>query len=222
MSALTPPELPPAALGEQLRLPKGDVGIDVGRTMSVSNRELYGLAAAVMNVEDGAQILEIGLGNGELTNLLLAINTTATVTGIELSSVMLQEAQRNLAAGIAQGRVILDQGDFRKMSYPSGSVDWVVGINVLYFWEEPPRELAELRRLLSPRGRLLLGFRPRSVLEHQPFAESFRMLEIPELEVLLHESGLTPMLHRSKEVARRSADGRTVNSTEVVMVAQRT
>ena len=47
-----------------------------------------------------------------------------------------------------------------------GSVDGVVTVNTVYFWPDLPAAFAELRRVLAPDGRLVIGIRDGAVMEN--------------------------------------------------------
>ncbi len=104
----------------------------------------------------GLRVLEIGCGTG--TNLLNYRQAGCDVFGIDLSPAMLAVAQRKLGP-LAR----LHRGDATHMPYPDAVFDLAIAMLTLH--EMPrairPTVLAEMLRVLRPKGRvLLIDFHP--------------------------------------------------------------
>jgi SAM-dependent methyltransferase len=99
----------------------------------------------------GRRILDVGCGSGPLFAALR--DRGATVTGIDSSTKMLELAGQRLGAG-ADLR-LADVG--RPLPFPDGAFDDVIASLVLHYLEDWTAPLAELRRLLSPGGRLIMS-----------------------------------------------------------------
>jgi ubiquinone/menaquinone biosynthesis C-methylase UbiE len=93
---------------------------------------------------DGARVLEVGMGTGRVTRLLLEAG--ASVVGYEASAAMLAVARQHLG-----NRFHAVQADVREVSLPSGSADvalagWTLG----HFCEwYAPRSLNEIGAVLE-------------------------------------------------------------------------
>jgi SAM-dependent methyltransferase len=122
----------------------------------VADTALERLAAAP---ED--RVLELGCGSGRLLFRLAARARRGLVVGIDPSELMVRHARHRNRSWIAAGRARVEQAWSRDLSrFDEASFDRVLGVHVVCFWEEPARDLEEVRRVLRPGGRLLLGFRP--------------------------------------------------------------
>ena len=76
------------------------------------------------------------------------------------------------------------------LPFPDGTFDKVYGIHVLYFWPQPRGQLREIRRVLKPGGRIVLGFHARSDERAADFRPSiYRFYELEEVESLLEDCG---------------------------------
>jgi SAM-dependent methyltransferase len=74
---------------------------------------------------------------------------------------MVRHARFRNRRWIERGRAEIEVGSTRDLSrFESGRFQKIYGLHVVYFWEAPLRDLAEIRRVLAPDGRLLLGFGP--------------------------------------------------------------
>ena len=120
-------------------------------------------------VHAGKRVLEIGCGTGMLT--VLMAGQGANVTGIDVSPMMLAEAQKKVDANDLKGNVTLKYMDATLIgnSFPSASFDLIV--STLVFSELPPNEqryvLEACAGLLAPGGRLLI---PDEVIPTRPLA----------------------------------------------------
>jgi SAM-dependent methyltransferase len=75
---------------------------------------------------------------------------------------MLRQATRRNASAIAAGRVTLTRASVDQLP-PSlgGPFDAILTINSLGFWPAPTQRLQELRRRLTPGGRIAIASQPR-------------------------------------------------------------
>lgn len=97
----------------------------------------------------GPVALDAGCGTGFQTAVLAAIGYE--VHGIDLSAGLLAIARRKRA------RAVLTRGDLEALPYPDAQFDVAVcGGSVLNLVARPGQALAEIGRVLRPRGRLLL------------------------------------------------------------------
>lgn len=99
-------------------------------------------------------VVEIGFGAGGLLPDLAA--KSVTVIGIDHSPAMLEEARGRLADERVNG-VDLRLGEMTHLPLPDRSADCAVLNMVLHHAADPPAVLAEIRRVLTPGGMLVLA-----------------------------------------------------------------
>lgn len=126
------------------------------RRMNAYTRARYDLVlecARKANLPADARILEVGCGDGALSGVLCsklriaACGVDTSETGLALARSMF--ADRGLA------------GDFRHITgydtgFPDASFDLIVCSDVIEHVDNPNAMLVEIRRLLVPRGRLII------------------------------------------------------------------
>lgn len=96
-------------------------------------------------------ILEVGCGPGRLwAENCDRIPPDWHITLSDFSTGMLGEAQQNLA-GLEQFE--FQQADAQELPFANASFDAVIANHMLYHVPDRPRALAEIRRVLRPRGR---------------------------------------------------------------------
>ena len=99
----------------------------------------------------GRRILDAGCGSGPLFAALR--DRGAIVTGIDSSTKMLELARKRLGAGA--DLYLADLGS--PLLFPDGAFDDVIASLVLHYLEDWTAPLAELRRVLTPGGRLIVS-----------------------------------------------------------------
>lgn len=150
------------ALAPQLRNPSGDEGRDVGKAMAQWNIGTNALAFECLGVQPSDHVLEIGFGPGEALAEAIYLTPKGFVAGLDQSETMLAMAQQRNSRAIIQDKLELTLGTADAMPYADGSFHKVFAANVGHFWKEPRVELAEIKRVLRPGGRLaLIGGHPK-------------------------------------------------------------
>ena len=110
-----------------------------------------------LNVQSGENVLEIGFGTGNtLLHLAEAVGESGRVSGIDVSTGMLEVATRKVESKGLADRVDLSVGDARQLPYKDESFDAVFASFTLELFplNDIPAVLAEVARILKPSGRL--------------------------------------------------------------------
>jgi len=133
-------------------------------------------------------VLEIGVGTGGLLTELAG--RAKQVIGVDHSPAMLEEARRRLGEQGVQG-VELRLGEMTHLPLPDASVGCVVANMVLHHAADPATVLSEIRRVLAPRGVLLLADLARHEREEarEQLADQWLGFEETELAAWLKASG---------------------------------
>jgi ubiquinone/menaquinone biosynthesis C-methylase UbiE len=127
--------------------------------MAVETAEANRLALELLEPRRTDHVLEIGFGHGATIERLSGIVDEGVVAGVDVSPAMLRLATRRNCAAIARGRVQLRLGSAEQLPYPDDHFDRLLSVHTLYFWPQPQRAFAEIRRVLRPTGRFVLVWR---------------------------------------------------------------
>jgi ubiquinone/menaquinone biosynthesis C-methylase UbiE len=105
------------------------------------------------------RVLELGVGSGRVLSSVAARAAQGFVTGVEPEEVAFRHASRRCERLVREGRVALLRATSLDLSaFGAAAFDKVYGVHVAYFWDDPLPHLREIRRVLRPGGRLLLGY----------------------------------------------------------------
>lgn len=109
------------------------------------------LVLALLDLQPGEQVLEVGAGNGIFAREMLAVlGDGGAVTGVDNAEAMVAMAQ-----GICPDATFL-QGSASALPVEDGGFDVVTASQVLCFVPEIDRAVAEMYRALKPGGRLVI------------------------------------------------------------------
>ena len=147
----------------QFGRPTGFGGKVAGTIMAYrpSNRERNAWTVSLLDIRREDRILEIGFGPGVAIQQVSKIAIGGFIAGIDHSEMMVRQARKRNAAAIRQGRVDLQLASVSNLPAFDEPFDKIFAANSMQFWPEPVRNLAELRRLLKPAGRIAVTFQPR-------------------------------------------------------------
>ena len=136
---------------------------------TVDGLDAFDVAIEAVREVDPARVLEVGCGEGELSERLKA------ELGVEV--VALDQSERMVALAAARG-VDARVGDVQELPFEGGSFDVAVAAWMLYHVLDLDRALAELARVLVPGGRLVAVTNRENHLE-----EMFRLVGVERWEL---------------------------------------
>jgi len=194
----------PEQQAEQLRKPHGEGAEANAAYMRELNGALYAHVVKLLLPEKEKQLLEIGFGEGLVPEILYQQNKSLHYNGIDFSYEMVAMAA---SKNIPGARFLL--GEVAAMPFTDQTFDVCFGINVVYLWENPEKELAEIMRVLKPGGMLMLGYRPKTYMQAIPFTQfGFTLYEISDLEELLSKHGFEKITTQTEEEPDRIIAGK--------------
>lgn len=153
------------------------------------------LVFSFIDVDAGDAVLDVGCGTGNYTIELA--KRGADVIGIDSSEEMLAWAR--IKAQKADIEASFMAADATNLPFPDSSFDIVISNGLLCFLKEPEKALIEMRRVLKPGGRLVVGvlnrwspwafFRRIKGLFKDTIYNQAHFISPPELEGLLKRAG---------------------------------
>lgn len=161
-----------------------------------ANRGTVTAAVDALAPAPGEVAADIGFGGGlGLALLLDRIGPGGVVHGLDISRAMVARAGRKHRRPVAEGRLVLHEASITDLPLADASVDAAMTVNTIYF--VPDEAFAELARVVSPTGRLVLGFGDPEAMAREPVtAHGFRLRPVAEVEAAVTAAGLTLRDHR--------------------------
>jgi SAM-dependent methyltransferase len=117
--------------------------------------ELFGPRADLLGLlgllDDGWAVGDLGCGTGQVSASLAPF--VRRLVAVDGSAAMLEAARKRLSGA---ANVEVRAGELEALPIDDGELDAAVAFLVLHYLADPPRALAEARRVLRPGGRLLV------------------------------------------------------------------
>jgi ubiquinone/menaquinone biosynthesis C-methylase UbiE len=208
-------------IAQQHRQPHGEHGIEVAERMNVSNELMNRWAIEELTIQPNDRILEIGPGNGLFVPSIINSATSVTYTGYDHAELMVNQARHlnSLLVETGQARFVLRDGP--TMPFADNSFSRAFAVNVIYFWENPITELAELHRVLDSSGILELVFRPRSIMVNIPYvAYGFQTFESEDVHKLLEANHFEVMSTSTKDEPPQQINGQMLSLVTVLVTSR--
>ncbi len=185
----------PRFIARQAQRPNGLLGRALGAIMAIETRALNDEVLDRLAIKRGECILEIGFGHGRTLERAAKFNEETRFVGIDHADDMVAALARRCSALVETGQLELRTGDSNALPWADKSIDGAYAVHTIYFWHHPERDLAEIRRVLRPGGRLVLGFRERTPQAEAALpAEIYHLRSPDEVADLVSNAGLVPSL----------------------------
>ena len=140
----------------QFSRPSSLMGRLLLRSMNIGHSRLHqwGLKAAGIQLTD--RVLDVGCGGGKAISRILE-ETRREVAGVDHSPEAVKTARSVNRAAISSGRLRIVESSVENLPFRDGFFDVVTAFETTYFWPELQAGLTEIRRVLSPGGRLVIA-----------------------------------------------------------------
>jgi len=209
-------------MASQLRKPGGEDGIKTGEWMSKGNVHIIRDALKALNADTDDNILEIGMGNGSFVNEILEKSNHINYTGCDYSELMIQESKRLNEEWILKGQAKFILFDLSSLPFTNNLFNKILTINTIYFWDDEIKALNEIKRVMKPNGKLIIGFRPKHQTEKYPFTKfGFNQFSKTDVSNLVSENGFSVIDIFENQEPDFDLKGEIIKMENVVIVASK-
>jgi ubiquinone/menaquinone biosynthesis C-methylase UbiE len=153
--------------------------------------ETIGATLDALRPVPGERILDVGCGTGLLLARLAERQRGVEAAGLDLTEAMLRVAR------VDHGADRLVRGDSAALPFAAGSLDAVVSSSSLHHWTDVTAALREMRRVVHPRGRVVITDWSRDPWYFRPLARLHlrspavrQVLTLAQLVEALRSAGL--------------------------------
>lgn len=143
-------------IGSQYSHPRGLLGMYIGEKMVRQHDPETLWTINLLELQQDENILELGCGAGYAMKLLLEQSAVNHVVGLDLSESVLRSASIRNRNDIKKGRARLVKSDVNSLKFQSESFSKILSIHSIYFWDNLPKTISEIYRLLKPEGTTVL------------------------------------------------------------------
>ena len=209
-------------IAKQLRRPNGEYAVQVAENMNQGNRLINEITIEAQGLKSGDNQLEIGMGNGFFVKDILSVTNAIKYTGCDYSDSMVQQASILNKEFIDKGFVKFFLSNAENLPFKNETFNKVFTINTIYFWEDQKLILSEIHRVLKPEGKLLIAFRPKSVMLLYPFAsDGFNLFTKNDLRLLLAKNNFKVIDILEKDEPQQTINNEIINVKTIVVIAEK-
>ncbi len=147
--------------------------------------------------------VDLGCGTGTVLRQMLP--KSRSVIGVDISSGMLEACRRNMSGLAKDGRTVsLRIGELEHLPLRDQEADFACVNLVLHHLQDPKQALPEIRRILSPKGRLFIADFNKHNDEYmrEKYGDLWLGIDRVQLAMWLREAGFTHTVIHEQKVAR--------------------
>lgn len=142
--------------GDQFGNPRGILGMYSGEKMVKQHVTETKWTIKLLNLQQNETLLDLGCGAGYAMKLLLEQAVVNHVVGLDMSKSILHSAAIRNRNEISKGRAKLVQGNVNQLDFQDGYFTKVYSIHSVYFWDNIPKTMQDIYRILKPEGTIAL------------------------------------------------------------------
>ena len=137
------------------------------------------------------RVLEIGFGGGYLLERMVQITTEGLVAGVDVSRTMVDVCREKFKPLIGTNKLELKTTVAESLPFPDQHFNKVCSVNSIFYWQNPAQAFAEIRRVLTDEGLVVLCFTCKSSLQDKGFVQEngVKLYEVDEVKQMLDAAG---------------------------------
>jgi len=142
--------------GNQFGNPRGILGMYTGEMMVKQHKTETQWTIMLLDLQQNETILELGCGAGYAMKLLLELPVVSHIVGLDISKSILHSATIRNRKEINSGRATLVQKNVKHLDFQDEHFTKVYSIHSVYFWDDLPKTISDIYRILKPEGTIVI------------------------------------------------------------------
>jgi ubiquinone/menaquinone biosynthesis C-methylase UbiE len=131
----------------------------------ITTQPLAQTVVELADIQPGERVLDVGTGSGIVAiEAARRLRAAGRIVGVDLSRAMLTQAGLHARNTPGRDQIALAETDAEHLPFATATFDCVVSLFALLHFPNPSQALSEMRRVLKPGGRLVLGIGSRPPL----------------------------------------------------------
>ena len=209
-------------IASQLKLPKGEKGIEMGNMMHETNINMTHNAIQNLNITKDDKILELGHGNAGHLEYLFKKASNLNYYGLEMSELMFHEAQKTNRHFVSKKQAFFSLYDGSEIPFQENFFDKIFTVNTIYFWKNPEKMLLEIYRVLKTKGIFCLTFAQEGFMKQLPFIQyEFELYTTEKAESLIERTSFRIKYSETLKEKIKSKTGELVSRDFTTIVLEK-
>ena len=135
---------------------------------------------------------------------------------------MIAESEKLNEKWISKGQARFRLATITSLPFSDNEFNKVFTVNTIYFWDNEKDTLNEIKRIMQPGGKLIIGFRPKHQMEKYPFTKyGFAQFSAADVEKLLSENGFSIIDISENHESDFDLNGQMIQRENVVVIASK-
>jgi arsenite methyltransferase len=177
-------------IARELRSPTSVMGcLFLAPLWNRRNAALNDATLDALSLAPGDRVLEIGFGGGYLLGRILGRLAGGLAAGIDHSPAMVRYVRRRYRTHIRAGALRLHRGAADYLPFEDRSFTKVCSVNSIFYWDDAPRVLSEVWRVLQPGAAFILCFTDHKALENKSFSGEITRYDVDQVQRMLEHPG---------------------------------
>lgn len=141
---------------EQAKNPKGFVGSSMLCIMNVAHTSMTKWALSNIEINEHANVLDIGCGGGKTIHTLSKMNPHGKIYGIDYSEQAVENSIKTNKKDVDSGKVLIKQASVSSIPFSNQFFDIITAFQTHYFWPDLENDVKEIFRVLKPNGHFII------------------------------------------------------------------
>lgn len=169
------------------------VGWFAGVIWNWRNAALNESVLAQLELQPTDRVLDIGFGGGYLLSRMAGVVTGGSLAGIDISPGIVSAGKRRYSRAVEAGRLDLRCAAVEALPFAAGSFTKACSVNSIFYWQDAPKGINEIYRVLQGGGKAVICFTCRESIEKKGFSRHIHLYDHEAVAQLMAAGGFSAL-----------------------------